>query len=347
MEPGVLLPGLVNAHTHLEQSWRPGLVPGGEGFVGWVRGLMGAVPPEEGLENALRRHAKAMKAQGTAAVSDVASTYDTLPIWAEVGMQGVIQREFLGFPPPQRDAALEAIDAFTGAGNESLWERPTAHAPYSTPPQVIQAAMSRSARGPASIHLAEDLGELEFLASGEGEFAQFMDQLGIDWRWWTPPGLSPALYLQSLGCLGPKTLAVHGVHLSHDDRRVLANTNTPLCLCPRSNLHIGGVLPDVMGLIEAGVTLCLGTDSVASSPDTDVLGEIPVLAQAYPEVPVAFWLDLATRGGADALGLSQLGRIAVGTRPGLLLLEDCVSEAALRESTAFSRRWVSEPGGGT
>lgn len=344
VQKGLLLPGLVNAHTHLEQAWRPRMVPGGEGFVSWVRGLREDLPPAE-LSDALRSHARGMKAGGTAAVSDIANFYDALPIWADVGMQGVVQREFLGFTPHARDAAIAAVKEFSADVVGDLWERPAAHAPYSTPPQLIQAALSHPSRGPASIHLAEDAGEIRFLMTGEGEFAQFMDELAVEWRWWTPPGLSPVAYLESLGCLGPRVLAVHGVHLSEQGIDTLANTQTPLCICPRSNLHIGGALPDVSRLMAVGVRLCLGTDSVASSPDTDVLAEIPVLADRFPNVALETWIDMATRGGADVLGLPHLGRISPGARPGLLLLEECPSPSALAESVDFSRKWLVEPGG--
>jgi len=343
VQNGLLLPGLINAHTHLEQGWRTGCVPGGEGFVRWAQGLMSDKAPQE-VNSRLLASARAMKADGCAAVSDIAGSLDTLPLWAQVGMQGVVQREFLGFERETLSARILVATETKSRVEGLMWERPTAHAPYSTPPELMRATLGHASRGPASIHLAEDSEEGVFLSSGEGKFAAFLDGLGIDWRWFEPPGLSGVGYLDALGLLGPGLLAVHGVHLSGLDRATLASSNTPLCLCPRSNLHIGGQLPDVVGLLQAGVSLCLGTDSLASSPDVDVLAEIPVLAAAFPSVPVEVWVGLCTADGAAALGLESLGRIAPGSRPGLLLLDGCPSIHALSESVAYARRWLVEPG---
>jgi cytosine/adenosine deaminase-related metal-dependent hydrolase len=173
---------------------------------------------------------------------------------------------------------------------------------------------------PASIHLGEDPSEVVFSRDGAGPFAGLLDELGIDWRWWTPSGLRPVAYLDALSVLGPGLLLVHGVDLDADDRARMVARGSPLCLCPRSNLHIGGRLPDVPALLAAGVHLCVGTDSLASSPDLDVLAEIAVLARAFRTVPIERWLRMATSGGADALGFPSAGRIAVGASPGLVLL---------------------------
>ncbi|MCA9494754.1 MAG: amidohydrolase family protein, partial [Myxococcales bacterium] len=172
---------------------------------------------------------------------------------------------------------------------------------------------------PSTIHCAEDPNEEAFL-HGEGPVVAFLDRLGLDWRWSGHPRTTPVGWLERLGVLGPDLLVVHGVHLSDADRATLAARRAPLCLCPRSNLHIGGRLPDVSALLVSGVPLALGTDSLASCEDLDVLGEIPVLRRACPDVDPITWLQLATEGGADALGLPELGRIAVDTSPGLVLL---------------------------
>lgn len=150
--------------------------------------------------------------------------------------------------------------------------------------------------------------------------------------------------LAQRGLLGPQLLLVHGVHLQPQDWETLGDTGAYLCLCPRSNMHIGGVLPDVVGLIEAGVSLCLGTDSMASSPDLDVLAEIPVLASAFPEIDPGIWLNMATMGGADALGLTAYGRIEKDKAPGLLFLRGRHSPEDIAHSVPKMREWLCPPG---
>ncbi|MEQ1504177.1 MAG: amidohydrolase family protein, partial [Myxococcota bacterium] len=188
---------------------------------------------------------------------------------------------------------------------------------YSTPPALIVAAC-RPGAAPASIHLGEDPAESAFTRSADGPFAALLDRIGAPRP--RPTGASPVGVLDALGVLGPGLVLVHGVHLDDDDRARISVRRSPVCLCPRSNLHIGGVLPDVPALLAAGIRLALGTDSLASSPDLDVLGELPPLAVRYPGIPVDAWLALATSSGAAAVGRPGYGRIAVGAAPGLVLL---------------------------
>ena len=134
------------------------------------------------------------------------------------------------------------------------------------------------------------------------------------------PGKSPVDYLASLGAFdGPAPpLLVHMVCAGAEDRRIARQAGATVVLCPRSNLHIGGRLPDVPALLDDGVPLALGTDSLASTPDLSLWGEMATLARHFPSVPVARWLEAATRGGAQALGLPNHGTLAPGRRPGLL-----------------------------
>jgi cytosine/adenosine deaminase-related metal-dependent hydrolase len=326
---GVLIPGLVNAHTHLEIGGP--LVTGGEGLPDWVARVMRRPRPGHHAPAA----AVALHALGTAAVSDVSNSGETADALVAAGLQGVVQHELLTFDRARLVGRLEAARGGSTA-RDGVVTRPAPHAPYSTAPELIQACASPGP--PASIHLAEDLAELAFLEGGVGPFAVLLDELGVDWRWWQPPGCGPVAYLDALGVLGPGTLAVHCTHVADLNR--LARSGTPICVCPRSSLHIGGQLPDVGAMLAAGIAVCLGTDSLASSPTLDLLDEIPVLAHRWPDVPVATWLAMATRVGADVLGLAHLGRIAPGAAPGLVLLEGLASPDALTSRAPPQRHWI-------
>ncbi|MFT7518905.1 MAG: cytosine/adenosine deaminase-related metal-dependent hydrolase [Kiritimatiellia bacterium] len=342
---GIVVPGLVNAHTHLELSWMD-LLPGGDGFVAWGRGLFEAraTAPSEGQQASIAAQAaRSLVELGVAAVSDICSEASTVAALSDAGLSGIVHRELLGFAPQVRDWQIERapslVDTYVG-DDVIVYQRPSPHAPYSTPSDLVSACLSAS-DAPASIHLAEDAHEDEFLVHGTGEFAVFLDGLNVDWRWWSAPGLRSVPWLASLNGLGPETLVVHAVYTHVDDWALLASTQTPVCLCIRSNLQIGGVAPPIAGLVEAGVPLCLGTDSLASSPSLDVLDEIPALVRAAPEIPAVRWLIAATRGGADALGMRHLGQIREGTCPGLLqLFIDDPQELAV---AAPARRWIVRP----
>jgi cytosine/adenosine deaminase-related metal-dependent hydrolase len=311
-ETGLLLPGLVNAHLHLELGWAAGKVPGGDGLGAWI-GKMMALPRPAHVPDA-----SSLVEAGTALVCDISNGGDTAQILDAAGLAGIVQHELLGL---RKEILSDRLDqaALPDRQVGRMIVRPSPHATYSTPPELIRAAC-RPGSVPASIHLSEDPAEALFTRHAAGPIAQTLDERGLDWRWWVPPGLSPAAYLDSLGVLGPQLLLVHGVHLDADDMRLVAARGSPLCVCPRSNLHIGGRLPDVPALLAAGIHCCLGTDSEASSPDLDVLGEIPALAAAWPDVPLERWLHMVTQQGADALGFPRYGRIAVGATPGLVRL---------------------------
>lgn len=329
---GLLIPGLVNAHLHLELSEWAGRVSGGEGLPKWVGALMKERGSTADPRPAMVAAALALRNGGTVAVCDIANGPETASILDEAGLQGVVQREVLTLDAKRLGERLQEVATLNGTVG-GITVRPSPHAPYSTAPALIRAAVGLPRLPPASIHLAEDRAELQWVKNGDGPWARFLDRIGVDWRWWQPPGGTPVEYLDEIGVLGPGLLVVHGVHLAPKDRTILAQRGSALCLCPRSNFHIGGELPDVPALLSAGVRLCLGTDSLASSGSLDVLDEIPVLAEAFPEVPLETWFRIATAGGASALGIADLGQLTPGCQAKLTLLEGISSFAEFTAAT--------------
>jgi cytosine/adenosine deaminase-related metal-dependent hydrolase len=326
---GALLPGLVNAHTHLELTGLAGAVPGGDGLVGWVGRYLRAAAsegPEPRSVEAMHGAAEAARF-GAAAVGDVGGSLAAMPGIAAAGLRGTVFHELLG----SRD--LRTGDALADAAQErafmskvhpwpvGLGYVPAPHAPYSADPELLSRIFAAAARTglPTSIHVAEDPDELALLREGKGRWPAVLEGMGVD-----ParrvPHLEPVAYLQALGAFaGPAPpLLVHMVHASPDDRRRARAAGATAVLCPRSNLHIGGQLPDAPALLADGVALALGTDSHASAPDLSLFAEIAALRQAYPAVPALTWLEAATAGGAHALRLASCGALAVGKRPGLL-----------------------------
>ena len=344
MMAGVLVPGLVNAHTHLELS-AVGLVPGG-GFVPWLDGLVQRIfeIDDAAREDAGRRAAVTLHDLGHALVGDISNRGDTAPWLLEAGLSGIVHHEILGFGREQLAGALERVASIGEVHREArqvVHVRPSPHAPTSTAPSVMSAALRAPGHEvPGSIHLAETAEERQFLDSGTGPFGRLLDERGRDWRWWEAPGVSPVQYMQALGLAGEGVLAVHAVEVDAVDIQTLVTTGMPVCLCPRSNLHISGRLPDVPAMVRAGVGLCIGTDSLASSPDLDVVEEIRLLSERFSEVPPETWWSAATEGGARAMGFSGLGRLAEGTRPGLLWFEGASS---LHEALSAPRRWLIRP----
>jgi cytosine/adenosine deaminase-related metal-dependent hydrolase len=326
---GALLPGLVNAHTHLELAALAGALPGGAGLPAWVGELMRAnreLADEPRREAAARAAADVVRL-GAAAVGDVGTSLAAMPGIVAAGLRGTMFHELLGSRDVRTgdalaDAARErAVTSKAHPWPPGLGYVPAPQSPYSADPELLSRIFAAAARTglPTTVHVAEDPDELALLREGKGRWPGILEAMGFD-----ParrvPHLEPVAYLDAVGAFGGPSppLLVHMVHASPDDRRRAREAGATAVLCPRSNLHIGGRLPDAPALIADGVALALGSDSLGSVPDHSLFAEIVTLQKAYPGVPALTWLEAATAGGARALRLASCGAIAVARKPGLI-----------------------------
>lgn len=343
VEDGLLLPGLVNAHAHLELSQLRGQVPGGHGSVAWVEAMMDVgLPPDPAANDAAAAEAKAT---GTRWLVDVSNRGDTEAHLRAAGLGGVVQVECLGVDPGRWRPRVEAAGKRGGSRQVAL--RPTAHSPISCSPDCLVTALGRPGgrRGPApTIHVDEDPADALLLKRREGPWAAFHDRIGHDWRGGLALGPSGVAVLDDLGLLDERIGLVHLVAAGPRDLDRVAQRGATAILCPRSNQHIGGRLPDGPGMVQRGIPLALGTDSLASTPDLDLLAEAAVLADAFPDVDPAVWVTAMTTGGARLLGDVGAGRIRAGTFPGLLKVDLPETDDPLRvllDGTRWPRRWVA------
>lgn len=316
--PGVLLPLLVNAHTHLELSALAGRVPLDGGFREWVRRLLTertAAGPEA-LAAGAEKGVEALSASGCGAVGEVSTLGITWDALRASGLSGVWFREFLGSPAPGAEAALPASTPRLSAATAG-------HAPHTTDPAWLARlkADARRARRPFSIHLGESEDEVEFLTTGRGPWADFLGERGIDFTRWAIPDEGPVQYADRLGLLDPRTLAVHLIHAGRREFEILKDRGVRVCLCPRSNRNLHERLPDLPGMLAAGLSPCLGTDSLAGTGSLSIFDEMAFCGQAYPGVSPETILAMATRNGAAALGLEgHFGSLAPGRSAGLCYL---------------------------
>ncbi len=311
----VLLPAFVNAHLHLEISHMAGQVAGGEGLPSWIQLFIAARQrtvegaPDEAMAMAIEDLVRF----GVAAVGDVTNTLASLPPLAQAGLAGTLYLEVFGFTPGRIEAALEAARA----AREAACVRPpglrialSPHAVYSTYGPTLAALLDA---GPASIHLAEDPAERELCAHAAGAFARMLVLFGHrldDLR----PSARSAVALVAPH-LAPHHLAVHCVDVDGEDIALLARSGATVVLCPRSNRFIGGRLAPLPALLEAGIPLAIGTDSLASSPSLSPLAELALLRREFP-VPASRLLPLAWNG--PAVGAPAVGRLVPGLAPGVL-----------------------------
>jgi cytosine/adenosine deaminase-related metal-dependent hydrolase len=315
---GLLLPGLINGHVHLEIGAQATLP--GRGLINWVQELRAR--GQFGTAAAGRAVYAAIKL-GTAAVVDVGNTGEVAAVGRAAQLPGLYFREILGIDQAEMPDLPGPL---------------TPHAPYSTHPGRIVGC---ARRGRWTMHVDEDPEESRFLRTGEGGWAEYVRALGRDLSQWEAPGVGPIAMLRQLGVLGPMGLLAHVTCTRGAELDLLGQSGAWVVLCPRSNLHITGRLPDLRGIVSRRIPFLLGTDSLASVEDLDLLQEAAVLRRAFPDLPMELWLEALTSRGGDWLG-KPLGRLLPGTAPGVLHVEIPDPER-LFDGTSWKRRWLACP----
>jgi cytosine/adenosine deaminase-related metal-dependent hydrolase len=328
----VLMPGLVNAHTHLELSYLRDEVPPSSAFVTWIRGVMGArrghpdpMAPE--ILAAIDDAVEESEAAGTALLGDISNTLVTFGPLTRSALAAVVFYELIRFNAPEPEAFVDAarrqIDAL--APTERVRVSLAAHAPYSVAPLVLRAmraALDRDPFLPCSVHLSESQEEVEFIRTGGGAWRGLLEQVGAWDPAWVPPGVSPVQFLDDSGFLDSRVLAVHGVQMNAQDLARIAARGATLVTCPRSNGHTGAGAPPITEFYTSGNRVAVGTDSLASAPDLNVFAELATMRALAPSVPASLLLDSATRQGARALGFeADYGAIEPGKRARLLAVQ--------------------------
>jgi aminodeoxyfutalosine deaminase len=311
-----ILPGLVNAHTHLELSWMRNQVPASQSMPAWASQLMAlrrgsTGDPAGPIVDAVRE----VRAAGTSLVGDVTNTLAAYDVLGDSELSAMIFRELLGFNTPDPERLVAEVGGQLKALMPLVWLRPSIvpHAPYSVSPALFRAIARVAGDRPISVHLGESADELQFLRDGTGAWRELLGQLGVWNDNWEPPQCGPVEYLDRLGLLNHRLLAVHGTHLDDGELARLASAKGTVVTCPRSNRWTGAGVPPIERFYASGVRVAIGTDSLASVEDLNLFAELAVVRRLAPGLPAARILASATLDGAVALGFGKdYGSIARG-----------------------------------
>ena len=324
-----IMPALVNAHTHLELSYLRGMVPPTEKFLDWIHAIMATRRqyPDAGdprILDAARAAIADARASGTGLLGDVSNTLVTARLLREASMPAQIFYELVRFNASDvesmtREARAKA-DAASHDGDVRVSLAP--HAPYSVSPALFAAIRADLDAHPghvSSVHLGESPEEIEFIQSGTGPWRTLLEELDVWTDSWEPPGTSPVEYLDRLGFLDRRILAVHGVQFDGEDLDRLRSRDMTVVSCPRSNRHVGVGSPPLEAFYATNVKVAFGTDSLASAPDLNLFAELAEARRVAPRVPARSLLESATRQGAAALGFDgDFGTIEGGKRAQLI-----------------------------
>jgi len=325
-DDSALLPGLVNAHTHLSLSDRKGRLRPTRNFAGWLGRLTARrlARTQGEIRRAVRRGAEESLAAGTVAGADVttepafdaalASGAARWRVFGEVLRFGEAGRRFT----EERIADLEALRAQTG-----LEVGLAPHAPYTLGAEGFMRARAEADRRgwPVSAHLHETLDEIEFTRSGQGALHKWLSLARFLPKDLAPLGKRPIPALAEAGFFKGPVLVAHGNYLTDEEMAILAQSRSSVAYCPRSHAFFGHADHPWRRLLAAGANVCLGTDSLASSPSLSVLDEMRHLAAEHADADPRLLLEMATVRGARALGFADdLGDLAEGLRADFCVL---------------------------
>ncbi|MDP6384872.1 MAG: amidohydrolase family protein, partial [Planctomycetota bacterium] len=328
--PGILCPGLVNAHAHLELTALGGRLAGEGPFSAWVGHLLRerAACAQSELAQGIRLGEQELLASGTTAVGEISSLAIS-PHWAVDSSMAVrLYHECLDAGDVARTHGAVA-DLREQLGATALPSAVSPHAPFSVSPDLFTELGELSEAGclPITIHWAESPEEQEYLLYGEGPLAEFLG----------PAPRRPGLDLiDEAGLLGPRTSLVHGNYPAAGEPERLAAAGVSLVHCPGTHHFFGRDTFPLDLYRSAGVNLALGTDSLASNKALDMRREMALLRKAQPGLAPADVWGMATRGSARALDLQgKVGSLAPGARADMVLfdVESGQPEAIMDELT--------------
>lgn len=327
---GILVPGFINTHCHLELSHLKGKIAEKTGisdFVGAINRLRNE--DSETIEQLISKHDRQMYAAGIVAVGDISNSTITLETKKKSKIFYHTFIESFGIHPSRAERAYEiALSVQKEFQQHGLNASIVPHSPYSVSKSLFEKIEETIIKEHSiiSIHNQESRAEELFFMDGSGPIAHhFKHNLGIDISHWEPTGKSSlASVLQFL----PKEnqlLLVHNTFTKKTDIELLKKQRSPdntfWVLCPNSNLYIKNQLPPVSLFLKENLNICVGTDSLASNHQLSVLAELIALQQHFPDLSLQELLKWATLNGAKALQVEEtFGTFEPGKKPGVNLI---------------------------
>lgn len=339
---GLITPGFINCHCHLELSHLKGKIPEKQGLVDFLLSVISQRnQPDEIRQEAIRREESYMLGKGIIAVGDICNTADTLFEKSKHRLFYYNFLELLGWDPQQAWSRYQAGKALAARfleglpGDDHFSISP--HAPYTISDELWQLMDPDFQGKTVSIHNQESEAENDFFKTGHGALTRIYTELKIQNRHFIAGGTrSLPHYLGKMNSAS-QILLVHNTFTDESDLdfAVQFSKNPGFCLCPNANLYIEGRLPDIPIFMNRGVGLVLGTDSLASNHQLCIVEEIKSIKRSFPKIPTREMLVWATSNGAKMLRFSDhLGDFSKGKKPGVVLIENLVAGEISEKSTS-------------
>ncbi len=314
----VILPGLINIHIHLDLTNLHNRIKPTNNFTHWVFQIVGARIrwKEEDYISSIEKGIELSVESGTTMVADIANTEYSFSVLKKSPLRKVVYKEVIDLNPTHANDVLKKTQSelSTIIPDDLLSTGLSPHAPYSVSRELYQAIAQFAIETGTLVctHIAETQNEIEFLTKGTGSFPAFLRQLRAMPDNWQAPGLTPIQYLNETGILGNHPLLIHCNYVTDEEISVIKSSGASVAFCPRSHHFFGHTNHPFQKLLDAGINVGLGTDSLASNHSLSILDEMKFLFLHHSISPKSL-LTMATINGAKALGLeSKVGQIKEG-----------------------------------
>lgn len=327
--PGIICPGFVNTHCHLELSHFRGQISENAGMTGFIKELLSKRPgfSKDEISRGIEEAEKEMIENGIVAVGDISNDDSTFDQKSKNNLHYHTFIEVFDLNPARADEVFENAQQLRNrlrTINSGSRCSIVPHAPYTVSEKLFSLISEDAIKNNSvlSIHNQESEGESELFLSGSGPMFEAFTRMGVNMQYFPVTGMN------SLKTTLPKLPADKNLLLVHNTFTTQADLqwaqqqrgNLYWCSCPNANLYIENKLPDYNIFIKEQAKITIGTDSLASNWSLSVLDELKTIARYFPEIPLQTLLTWATKNGAEFLAFDQLGTIEKGKKPGLNLL---------------------------
>lgn len=313
----VILPGLVNAHTHLEFTNLHGLAAADSKLISWIEKLIRAKlkwnkpdyisSTENGIQQSLE--------SGTTTVADITNSGYSIDVLHNSPIRKAVFSEVISFDPSKAISTIEtAKENFNDFNQDDLFRYGLSpHAPYTASFELYKEC-SRINDLLLCTHVAETIEEVNFLTDGKGAFIDLLNRFGMLYDSWEPMGLRPVEYLGKTGILRNRPLLIHCNYISDDEISLIQREGSSVVYCPRSHRYFGHKEHPFKKLLDKKVNVAIGTDSLASNNSLSVLDEMKFIYDNVPDIDPKTIVSMGTTNGAIALRLGdKIGRLVKGS----------------------------------
>src|SRR3989339_632096 len=314
----VILPGLINIHTHLDLTNLHNRIKPTSNFTHWVFQIVGTRIrwKEEDYISSIEKGINLCVESGTTTVADIANTEYSFSVLKKSPLRKVVYKEVIDLNPDHAKDVLKKTQSelSTITTDDLLSVGISPHAPYSVSKELYQtiAQFAGETGIPVCTHIAETRDEIEFLTKGTGSYPTFLRQLRAMPDNWQAPGLTPIHYLNETEIFRNRPLLIHCNYITDEEISVIKSSGASVAFCPRSHHFFGHTNHPVQKLLDAEINVGLGTDSLASNDTLNIIDEMKFL-YLNNSIPLNILLTMATINGAKALGLeSKTGQIKEG-----------------------------------